>query len=120
MPIVPSARVHPLSDQPASGLFLRASEGRAGESGRTPTTAIQLTEAIRLGGRTIDPGLYRVRVDDARERVVLENDDRTYALTAFFRRARGPASFAMTARVAHEGGRATLVVRLASGLEWAV
>ena len=107
-----TARV--LSDQPTSGYFTRVSEIERG-----PSAAIELDERVRLGGRMIEPGLYRVRIDDARERVILENDDRTYALTAFFRRARGPASFAMNAWVEYsEGGRSALVVRLARGLEW--
>jgi len=110
------AHARALSDQPTSGFFARVSEIERG-----PSAAIELAERVRLGGRMIDPGLYRVRVDEARERIVLENDDRTYALTAFFRRARGPASFAMNAWVEYtEGGRTSLVVRLARGLEWVV
>jgi hypothetical protein len=107
-----AARVQ--SDRPNSGCFPTARE-----SDRAPSTAIELDERVRLGGRTLEAGLYRVRIDEARERIVLENDDRTYALTGFFRRARGPASFAMTARVEWSpGGRPELVVRLSRGLEW--
>lgn len=108
-----TARV--LTHQPTSGAFrcvLREFE-------RGPSAALELDERVSLGGRLVEPGLYRVRVDETRERVVLENDDRTYALTAFFRRARGPSSFAMNAWVEwSEGARAELVVRLARGLEW--
>lgn len=107
------AHARALSDHPASGFFARVTEVERG-----PSAAIEIAERVRLGGRMIDPGLYRVRVDDTRERVVLENDDRTYALTAFFRRARGPASFAMNAWIEWTEGRPSLVVRLARGLEW--
>lgn len=109
------ATARALSDHPTSGFFARVTEIERG-----PSAAIELVERVRLGGRTIDPGLYRVRVDETRERIVLENDDRTYALTAFFRRSRGPASFAMSARIEHVDGRASLVVRTARGLEWVV
>lgn len=109
-----TAAARALTDQPTSGYFPRVSEIERG-----PSAAIELDERVRLSGRMIEPGLYRVRVDDSRERVILENDDRTYALTAFFRRARGPASFAMNAWIEYtEGGRSELVVRLARGLEW--
>lgn len=108
------AHARALSDAPTSGFFARVTEVERG-----PSAAIEITERVRLGGRMIDPGLYRVRVDEARERVVLENDDRTYALTAFFRRARGPASFAMNTWLEHgDAGRTYIVVRLARGLEW--
>lgn len=107
-----TARV--LSDRPTSGYFPCVTEIERG-----PSAAIELDERVRLGGRMVEAGLYRVRIDEARERVILENDDRTYALTAFFRRARGPASFAMNAWIEYaEGGRSALVVRLARGLEW--
>lgn len=110
------AQARALSDPPTSGSYARVSEIEHG-----PSAAIELDVRMRLGGRMIDAGLYRVRIDESRERVVLENHDRTYALTAFFRRARGPAKFAMNAWVEYtEGGRPTLVVRVARGLEWVV
>lgn len=109
-----TATARALSDRPTSGYFPTVTEIERG-----PSTAIELDERVRLGGRVVEAGLYRVRIDEARERVILENDDRTYALTAFFRRARGPSSYAMTARVEwSQGGAPELVVRLARGLEW--
>jgi len=36
----------------------------------------------------VDPGRYEVHVDESRERIVLSNDERSYALTGFFRAAK--------------------------------
>lgn len=103
-----------LSCHPASGFFARVTEAV-----RAPSSAIELTERSRVGGRTIDPGLYRVRVDEARERIVLENDDRTYALTAFFRRSRVLSAFPTSASIEQgDDGRTFVVVRFANGCEW--
>ncbi len=73
---------------------------------------------IAIAGRHVDPGSYRVRIDEARERIVLENDDRTYALTAFFRpnkQGRGQG-VSLTARAAD--GRHLLTVRTSRKAEW--
>lgn len=103
-----------LSCHPASGFFARVTEAV-----RAPSSAIEVQRRARVGGRVIDPGLYRVRVDEARERIVLENDDRTYALTAFFRRSREISQFPTSASIEDgEEGRTFVVVRFANGCEW--
>lgn len=108
------AAARALSCHPASGFFAVVKE-----AARAPSSAIEVTTRSRVGGRVIDPGLYRVRVDEARERIVLENDDRTYALTAFFRRSRVISQFPTSATL-EEGadGRTFVVVRFANGCEW--
>lgn len=103
-----------LSLHPTSGFFARVTEAE-----RAPSSAIELPTRARIGGRVIDAGLYRVRVDEARERIVLENDDRTYALTAFFRRSREISAYPTSAIVEHgDDGRTFVIVRFASGCEW--
>ena len=108
------ATARALSCHPASGFFARVTEAV-----RAPSGAVEVTTRSRVGGRLVDPGLYRVRVDEARERIVLENDDRTYALTAFFRRSREIVQYPTTASLDQgDGGRTFVVVRFASGCEW--
>lgn len=98
---------------PVSGFYARVTEVQ-----RSPASAVEIDGRVKIGGRLIDPGLYRVRVDEARERIVLENDDRTYALTAFFRRARGVSAFPTTASLEQGEGRTFIVVSYANGCEW--
>ena len=51
--------------------------------------------------------------------IFLENDDRTYALTAFFRRSRVISSYPTSASIEEgDAGRTFVVVRFASGCEW--
>lgn len=107
------AHARALSASPVSGFYARVTEAKA-----TPASAVEIDGRIKIGGRLIDPGLYRVRVDEARERIVLENDDRTYALTAFFRRPRGIAQFPTSAWLEHGEGRTFIVVSHANGCEW--
>ncbi len=108
------ATARALSCHPASGFFARVTEAV-----RAPSSAIEVTARSRVGGRAIDPGLYRVRVDEARERIVLENDDRTYALTAFFRRSKVISQYPTTASLEQgDDGRTFVVVRFSNGCEW--
>lgn len=73
---------------------------------------------IAVAGRHVDPGTYRVRVDEARERIVLENDDRTYALTAFFRRNKSGRGLGVSLADASPDGRHLLAVRVSERVEW--
>lgn len=115
-----SANARALDMHPVSGFFARA------ESVRAPVGVVTIGaehgRAVRIGGRAIDPGTYQVRLDEPRERIVLENDARTYALTAFFRRARDASARSASAWLEgsedESGARRFLVVRLTSGLEW--
>ena len=108
------AHARALSLAPTSGFFARVTEAE-----RTPASAVEIEGRIKIAGRTIDPGLYRVRVDEARERIVLENDDRTYALTAFFRKPRNVTAFPTSAWLEQgEGGRTFICVSHSHGCEW--
>lgn len=73
---------------------------------------------VAIAGRHVDPGTYRVRVDEARERIVLENDDRTYALTAFFRRNKAGRGQGVSLAEAASDGRHLLAVRVSGQVEW--
>jgi hypothetical protein len=109
-----NARALSCSPASVSGFFARVTEVQ-----RTPASAVEIEGRVKIGGRAIDPGLYRVRVDEARERIVLENDDRTYALTAFFRRPRNVAAFPTSAWLEQgEGGRTFICVSHSNGCEW--
>ena len=72
---------------------------------------------VAVGGRHVDPGTYHVRVDEARERIVLENEERTYALTAFVQRARSDERGAHLEHASRDGRR-LLVVRPSRMTEW--
>ena len=79
----------------------------------------ELLAVLGVCNRLVEAGTYRVRLDESRERIVLESGDRTHVLTAFFRRAKTKVQGAIDAAVETSGdGRATIVVRLASGSEW--
>ncbi len=111
-----SANARALDMHPVSGFFARADAVRAPVG--VLTVLADQGRAVRVGGRAIDPGTYQVRVDESRERIVLENDARTYALTAFFRRARDARASGAWLEGSSDAARRFLVVRLASGLEW--
>lgn len=105
-----------LEHRPASGFFARAAEERAPASSAVLVVA---GKGLRIGGRAVDPGTYAVRLDESRERIVLENEARTYALTAFFRRAKEAARAALEAFLEPgEQGRSFVVVRVGNGTEW--
>lgn len=73
---------------------------------------------IAIAGRHVDPGSYRVRIDEARERIVLENDERTYALTAFFRPNKQGRGQGVTLAPRAADGRHLLAVRTSRKAEW--
>jgi hypothetical protein len=102
-----------LENRPSSGLFPKATD--------TSLCATLVVEGkgARIGGRAIDAGSYRVRVDESRERIVLESDARTSALTAFFRRPQLDVEVPIVALLERGlDGRSFVVVRTARGAEW--
>lgn len=126
-----SAHAHrALASAPVSGFFARVTpRADAPEAGGVPMESAAASShllvvsgprAARIGGRSIDPGTYRLRIDDARERIVLENHERTHVLTAFLRRATSQAHDPIEAWLepADAHGRRLLVVRLSNGCEW--
>ena len=84
-----------------------------------PTIDVDGDEPVRVGGVLVDPGRYEVRVDESRERIVLSNEQRSYALTGFYRAAKEQvkASYAQLRKVDGESRR-LLVVRVPPGVEW--
>jgi hypothetical protein len=84
-----------------------------------PMVTIDGDEPVRIGGMLVDPGRYEVRIDESRERIVLQSGVRTYALTGFFRAAKISVKSpeAQLRRVEGEPRR-LLVVRLPPGVEW--
>jgi hypothetical protein len=101
-----------------SGFFARV-EMQAAPTATVVVAASRDGRAPRIGGRTIEPGAYLVRLDETRERIVLESERRTHALAAFLQRASVPVHAPIEAHVVDDGGaRARLIVRLQSGAEW--
>jgi hypothetical protein len=105
----------------APALEIRPSSGAFPKAPETSSCATLVVEGkgARIGGRAIDAGTYRVRVDESRERIVLESDARTYALTAFFRRPQIDIASPIEA-ILEPGlnGRSFVVVRTARCAEW--
>jgi hypothetical protein len=105
-----------LENRPSSGLFPKVTEAAPRAEG---ATLVVEGKGARIGGRAIDAGTYRVRVDEARERIVLESEARTYALTAFFRRPQVVSIAPIEASLeAGMNGRSFVVVRTSRGAEW--
>src|SRR5262249_18348204 len=102
-----------LENRPTSGMFPKAPLDES-----LCATLVVEGKGARIGGRAIDAGTYRVRVDESRERIVLDSDARTYALTAFFRRPQ--IDVAATEAILEPGmnGRSFVVVRTSRGAEW--
>ncbi len=84
-----------------------------------PTVTVDGDEPVRIGGMLVDPGVYEVRIDESRERIVLSSRARTYALTGFFRASKVAVKSSQAQLRKVEGvSRRQLIVRLPPGVEW--
>jgi hypothetical protein len=91
----------------------------ANANGHASVPTVDVDEPVRVGGILVDPGRYEVRVDESRERIVLSNDERVYALTGFFRASKVQVKTASAQLRKVDGEtRRLLVVRVPPGMEW--
>lgn len=104
--------------RPASGTYRAQRPSTQAWESDDLVLVIDGLRPVAIGGRHVDPGTYRVRVDEARERIVLENDERTYALTAFFRRSKAQRGPGVSLAEASPDGRHLLAVRVSASVEW--